>query len=729
MDIKINYTPNKWQKKFHASGTTHRCNVGGLGCIRESSLVLTSRGEIHVGDIQERSLYASWNGTGFQLSPGTYAFPKGKENLYRVVHEQGEFVAAGHHLVFSDDREYRRVDDLSKGARLSHVRAFSSQILTSSVLSRTASSEDVLRLKRIVLSFLDHCEERIRLYGQQLLWEVDNAQGFSLEQNDVREFSQPFFGGDGLLVPDKIHSHRGPIYVLPSKTDLLLRVVALVGALESYISAELFERILRDSQESRQSLSSLSFHLKALLSSKLEDSFGQTLTKSSVLSIEKLPFAEWYWDLQVGDTNNYIVDGVIHHNSGKSVAAVIEMIASCVEQPGSLWLVGRKTLPSLKDTILRTVMQWMPVELIQDFNKAFLTMKLINGSEIIFRPLDDPEKFKSLEIAGFIIEEANEVEKIIYDTLKTRLRQRLNGNSFKYKSIIMLNPTEEDQWIPQLFLFEKPKGHELFISTTYDNIENIPEGYIEELKTTFSEEMQKRMLFGQFAKVHTGRPVYPQFKNGNYVSSLEHDTSLPVYRGWDFGYNRPACVWGQFKDGQLRVLAEKQGKSIYLEQFIAFCRQYEDEFLRRKFDLKGREIPIQFIDYCDPRGADESDKGKTSITIMNENGIYPVYRRTFIEEGVKAVRNFMDTKNGEGHPNFQVHPRCTLLIEGYRGGYHREDGEDYPVKDGTYDHIQDAARYMAVFLATRQKMIRLNKSIQENTRVHIHPITGRRVEL
>lgn len=415
-------------------------------------------------------------------------------------------------------------------------------------------------------------------------------------------------------------------------------------------------------------------------------------------------------------------------SSGKSVAAVVEMIVSCIEQPGSLWLVGRKTLPSLKDTILRTVMQWMPRELIQDFNKAFLTMKLINGSEIIFRPLDDPEKFKSLEIAGFIIEEANEVEKALYDILKTRVRQRINGASLKYKSIIMLNPVEEDHWIPQMFLFDRPKNHELFLSTTYDNLENVADGYIDNIKSTYSEEMQQRMLMGQFTKVHVGRPVYPQFKNGNYVSSIEHDTTLPIYRGWDFGYNKPACSWLQFKEGQVRILASKQGKSIYLEQFIAFCRQYEDEFLRKKYDLSGRQLPIQYIDYCDPRGSDESDKGKTSVSIMNENGIFPVYRRTFIEEGVKAVRNFMDTKNQDGHPNFQIHPRNTLAIEAFRGGYHREEGKDYPVKDGTYDNIMDCIRYPCVFLASRHKMVRLNRQIEENTRVYVNPITGRRVE-
>lgn len=439
----------------------------------------------------------------------------------------------------------------------------------------------------------------------------------------------------------------------------------------------------------------------------------------------KLPWTPTSWQKlyhQTNSTHCCLVGGL---GSGKTSAAVVELVIQAIEQPGTLWLVGRKTLPSLRDTILRSFMQWCPPELIKDFNKANLVCKLINGSEIIFRPLDDPEKLKSLEICGFVVEEANEIEEEIYNRLKDRVRQMVKGKKPKYKTTIMLNPTDEDHWIPQLFLHKRPPNHEMFTSTTFDNMGNLPEGYTDELANTYTPEMLQRLLYGKFGRVHTGRPVYPQFSKGNYVASIDYDIDLPVFRSWDFGYGHPACLWSQFKDGQLRVFAEKMGKNIYLDPFIVECRKFEETVFFPKV-VSGVLKTIRYLDFCDPRGNDESDKGKSSIQILNEAGIWPTYRRTFIEEGVKAVRNLMDTVESKTRqPNLLIHPRCSILIEGCRGGYALEDGKDKPRKDGYYDHIQDTLRYKAIFLLQRKKIEAFS---QAQTRSYTDPRTGYRRE-
>lgn len=413
--------------------------------------------------------------------------------------------------------------------------------------------------------------------------------------------------------------------------------------------------------------------------------------------------------------------------SGKSLGAVQEHLQLALENPGSLWLVGRKTLPSLKDTILRTFLGAIPDQLIADYNKSHLNLKLVNGSEFIFRPLDDIEKLKSLEIAGFVIEEANEVEKPVFDRLKDRMRQKLpGGTSPRFRSTIMLNPGDEDHWIPQLFLVDKPALHELIHSTTHENLENLPADYIDELSTMYSPDMQQRLIFGQFGKIHTGRPVYPQFTNGGYVREVPFDPKYPLIRGWDFGYNRPAVVWLQMVGRQVRLLAEMMGKNVYLEDFI------KEEVLPYQSSLFGegtKEQPLRMLDFCDPRGADQSDKGKTSIDILHEAGIRPAYRRTWIEEGIKAVKQCMDTVNpSTKEPNYLVHPRCKNLIDGLRGGYKREEGEEMPEKDGFYEHLQDAHRYAILHCVQRAKINALMNNDIEPARVFVNPHTGRRIE-
>lgn len=409
--------------------------------------------------------------------------------------------------------------------------------------------------------------------------------------------------------------------------------------------------------------------------------------------------------------------------SGKTKMCIEELKALAWEVPGTTYLVGRQTIPSLKDTTWRELMDSLPEGFISDYNKTERNITLINGSRFIGRPLEDPKKFDSLKISGFLLDEADENEQEIYDTLKTRVREmiRLPSGRYqipRYRTMLSLNPTEEDHWIPRIFMNNPPKDHILVFSSTLDNLENLPPGYVQQLKQTYSEDMQQRMIYGMFGKVHKGRPVYPQFKRGEYIQPVEVDPKATIFRGWDFGYNRPACVWLQFINGQARIFAEKLGEKIYLEDFIPVCREMERNLFPDNHIFK---------DFCDPRGADESDKGVTSISILNDAGIYPVFRRTFIEEGLKAIKELLDTKGPDGYPRFIIHGRCKNLIEGFRGGYHRLDGENKPEKDNYYDHMQDALRYALIHLVRRH---RFNKSEQvfANQKVFVHPISGRRIE-
>lgn len=415
--------------------------------------------------------------------------------------------------------------------------------------------------------------------------------------------------------------------------------------------------------------------------------------------------------------------------SGKTTSAIYEHITLALEYPGSVWLVGRKTLPSLRDTILKAFLNACPQELIESYNKASLTLKLINGSEFLFRPLDDPEKLKSMEISGFIIEEANEVDDLIYRRLKDRTRQKLKDGSLpRYRSTIIINPTDEDHWIPQLFLFAKPENHEMFVSTTFDNMQNLPDDYVDELQNTYSKDVLQRFLYGQFGKIHKGRPVFPSFSTNSHVMKFEYDPTQPIIRGWDFGYNHPAVVWAQVKNEQIRVLNENMGKKIYLDDFL---KGRADPFFEGVLNVEERMFgPLaRYRDFCDPRGSDASDKGKTSIDILNEYGIHPIFRRTWIEEGVQAIKGCLDRINpATGAPNLIIHPRCQVLIDGFRGGYHREELSESPEKDGFYEHPFDALRYIVVHLVLRAKADKLTRTWNKNTNVYVSRHTGRRIE-
>lgn len=734
IEIYNEYDPLPWQIRVHQGNWRWIALCGGKGCMAESTEVLTSRGRKAIGDLLVPEAYWSMGPNGYQLAPGTASFPKGKANLYRVIHKQGEFVAAGHHLVAISPGEYQFVQTLEVGQGLIGVGAsFEKDLLrTNAEFFHPEFAVNGRRLKQRLEGFLGDYGVGTRLCDPQLLLSLGIGQALFQSPIDVQGFDPLLYSHRHGSLDDRKelelkHSLLGQLFGLQPKPYSSLHNPGLVVALVNRIASKFFGHTSLGVLSWLQSLLTYGFRPKDLESflSSLIVPPSRNSSLSSVMSIEKLPHEEWYWDLQVRNTNNYIAGGAVHHNSAKTRLSIEELKACALEFPKTNYVIGRKTLPSLKDTTWKEFRQTLPEGMVKDENKTDRIITLVNDSTFLGRSMDEPKKFESLKISGFLIDEADEIEKIYFDTLKTRVREVLrdaHGTKVipRYRGILAMNPPDDDHWIVQLFRDEHPALHEFVVSSTFDNLDNLPPDYIDTLKSTYTEDMQQRMIHGLPGRVHKGRPVFPEFKRGAYISSFKHDPKLVVWRGWDFGYHHPCVVWLQFVDGQVRVLAEKKGKDVYLDDFI------KEQVLPMQNEIFGEHF--LWGDWCDPHGSDESDKGKTSVEILNENGIYPKYLRSKIIPGIKSIRDCLNTKTISGDPNFMIHGRCKNLIEAFKGGYYRDSSEDDPIKDGFFDHYMDCLRYVVFSLRRRYVINSLQSRINNQDNVFIHPVTGRRIE-
>lgn len=101
---------------------------------------------------------------------------------------------------------------------------------------------------------------------------------------------------------------------------------------------------------------------------------------------------------------------------GKTYLAINLVVLFCKLWPGSRWAIVRKDLPSLKNTVLPTFNKIAPLygEFIGPLNQTSWISKCKNGSEILIWPETaptDPEynRWRGLEVSGFLSEEANEL--------------------------------------------------------------------------------------------------------------------------------------------------------------------------------------------------------------------------------------------------------------------------------------------------------------------------------
>ena len=134
--------------------------------------------------------------------------------------------------------------------------------------------------------------------------------------------------------------------------------------------------------------------------------------------------------------------------SGKTWCGSLLGILLAMKYPGCKGLVGAREYELVRKTTLIAYLDHLEdFGFIQDkdytYNKIDKIIKFSNGSEILFSALDDPEKFKSLNLHWAEVEEASQISDSSFKQLLGRLRNTYRGKSwvdFRYRLFGHTNP-------------------------------------------------------------------------------------------------------------------------------------------------------------------------------------------------------------------------------------------------------------------------------------------------
>jgi len=395
--------------------------------------------------------------------------------------------------------------------------------------------------------------------------------------------------------------------------------------------------------------------------------------------------------------------------SGKTLAGSLRTYMLANHIPGNRIIVARRTYRELQDSTKRTFMEWLPRDLYVGERKSddIVFLRARNGgvSEVWFRSLNNPEKYKSTEIGAYWIDEATEAKQEEFRLLASRLR--LPAASHYRPGFLTTNPCPKSHWLYDEFVTKHEEGSTLLVqASTYDNRHNLPPGYIEELERTYPPDWIDMYLKGEFGITLEGMPVTPQFRpvveiNGVKVHwhvaprKLEWDRNLSLKRSWDPGRIRPACVvWQVSKKGQWMKLWELMGNNHPGNIFIPMVKR----ILTDKFE------GAHYQDYADPQVYEQNkEDGRSWNDELVDNGIRVIkIPRTSPNARADLMNKMMSQTTRDGEPLIVIDPTCEISIEAYRGGWHRAKPEmgrpihDDPVKDGYYEHLMDADGYLIV---------------------------------
>ena len=376
-------------------------------------------------------------------------------------------------------------------------------------------------------------------------------------------------------------------------------------------------------------------------------------------------------------------------------AAVIEL---CMLFPKNRWLIGRKNFTDLEKTTMKTFFMICPREIIKNYNQTKHVVTFVNDSEIVFAGCEDWEAFKSLELGGFALDEANQLEENLFLLLTSRIINRLPDIPTHYCfGLLASNPPTSDHWLHKKFIKEKDPMFKQFFSSTRENIEDSTSeeerqgwiDYVENLERVYAHDPQlvDVVIDGKYGFAMGSKRVYPEFNPQIHVGSFQPVEGKVVHRTWDRGYNHPACLWSQYDENDRLIhLFEDLGRDIIFSRF-------RDKIIERTNVLFPWKPHI--IDYIDWSGTHKSDTSEENcVEILRKKGLRPRWKKFEFVKARDMVGLKLQTLN-DGKPGLLINNACSILIEGFKGGFRfptTPDGKaekEYPLQDGYYEHLNE----------------------------------------
>jgi hypothetical protein len=227
--------------------------------------------------------------------------------------------------------------------------------------------------------------------------------------------------------------------------------------------------------------------------------------------------------------------------------------------------------------------------------------------------------------------------------------------------------------------------------------------------------------------ITSGDAYYPEFATIGRPSYEWEPPSLirgPVYRGWDFGWRAPVCVWFQYapKSDRAFVLREFTPRGISAHHFLAVCRHFSGTLAYEELEA----VPREWVDMTRettgmpkppwfPYGTRFEDLAGPEVNMVQsiaardprEANLRGVWSQGGIELGIQAgpvkaradvLRRLLYPRD-DGWPGILISPSCSGVLAMLDGGlaYRRptplNPKPEEPRKDGFYDNIHDALTY------------------------------------
>ena len=402
--------------------------------------------------------------------------------------------------------------------------------------------------------------------------------------------------------------------------------------------------------------------------------------------MERIKRREWYFDLHVAMTNNYVTaDGSVHHNSGKTAAAIARAMAlkvKCRQQDIAYYL---PSYPLVQDIAMRRF-----PDLCERKGYAYKTrggaaphIEFPNAGRIIFRSMSTPESIVGFEVAHSIVDELDVMPAELASRAWNKIIARNRQKCGMANTVAVATTPEGFRFVWERWVRNPAPGYVLFRAKTIENAANLPAGYIDNLRNTYPSNLLAAYLDGEFVNLTAGS-VYQEFDRKLNASAEFIRPNETLHIGMDFNVEHGAAVIHVLRGDEPHAVAEL----VDVFDTPAMIR-----LLKTRYQADGHQVLI----YPDASGGSRKSNNASvsDIALLRQAGFHVLNnaRNPAVKDRVLAVNAMI---HSDGKRRYRINPEtCPHLVEAFEKQAYDKHGE--PDKTSGLDHVLDAAGYCIVY--------------------------------
>jgi phage terminase large subunit len=282
--------------------------------------------------------------------------------------------------------------------------------------------------------------------------------------------------------------------------------------------------------------------------------------------------------------------------SGKTYNILIYWIVKLLQEEGKTLSIVRKTLPSLKNSVLKDLVEVLEKFNIYDptkFHKQEGFYEL--GTNIInWFSVDEPQKLRGSKRDYLYCNEANELTIEDWNQLIFRTSD---------KTILDLNPSELSCWVYDL----ENRDDSYLFKTTYKDNPFVDKNIIKELENLKDKDEN---LYRIYTLGERGIATTLVFNKWNTIEKIPPSAKLLGY-GADFGYNDATTIVGVYQEGD----------SLFYKELLYSRGLTTGDLIHKMSTLNIDKTDTIWCDSSQPQTIEELRRNKYNAKPVNKKSI------------------------------------------------------------------------------------------------------------